>query len=237
KEDTFYPQKRFYQLRYALASNLCLKVEDYLSDKGECEGDDVANTLKVVDVEKNLSVIDNLIENEDTLEKQLMAKKYTLLYFTPEEAKAILEGVVSEQGKVIIFSPKKKETDKEKDYILIPQEGETNQTNPEKEESSSFYFDSEQVNVIYVTDVKKNLFHIDKLVEELNSPTSGSNLATRTFYIKEGSLENIATAIANIIGVPPEEIEGLQTKKSKWMEMQLGTPSIDVGNIGAIGKR
>jgi len=237
KEDTFYPQKRLYQLRYALASNLCLKVKDYLSDKGECEGDEVTNTLKVVDVKKNLSVIDNLIENEDTLEKQLMAKKYTLLYFTPEEAKAILEGVVSEQGKVTIFSPGKKETDKEKDYILIPQEGETNQTNPEKEESSSFYFDSEQVNVIYVTDVKKNLFHIDKLVEELNSPTLGSQLATRTFYIKEGSLENIATAIANIIGVSPEEIEGLQAKKSKWMEMQLGTPSIDVGNIGAIGKR
>ena len=166
-----------------------------------------------------------------------MTRIYNLRYFTPEEAKAMLEEVISKHGKVTIFSPEKEKSNEEKDYILIPQKKEDIQTNLEKKKSSSSYFNSKEETIVYVTDVQRNLSRIDKLVEQLNSPTWGSKLATRTFYIKEGSLENIAKAIANIIGVPPEKIEGLQAKKSKWMEMQLNTPKIDVGNLGTIGKK
>ncbi|MCD6317890.1 hypothetical protein J7M02_02355, partial [Candidatus Aerophobetes bacterium] len=211
-----------------------------LSDKGKCEVDKSNNTLNVVDVEKNLSIIDGIVKSEDTLGKQLVMRVYTLRYFTPEEAKATLEGVISEHGKVTILSSGKERSNKEKDYILIPQEKEDNQTNQAnfgKKELSSSYFNSKEATIVYVTDIQRNLSRIDKLVEQLNSPTWGSKLATRTFYIKEGSLENIAKAIANIIGVSPEKIEGLQAKKSKWMEMQLSTPQIDVGNLGTIGKK
>ena len=240
QKDIFIPEKRFYQLRFASASKLYLRIKKYLSDKGKCEVDKSNNTLDVVDVEKNLSIIDGIVKSEDTLEKQLVMRVYTLRYFTPEEAKATLEGVISEHGKVTILSSGKERSNKEKDYILIPQEKEDNQTNQAnfgKKELSSSYFNSKEATIVYVTDIQRNLSRIDKLVEQLNSPTWGSKLATRTFYIKEGSLENIAKAIANIIGISPEKIEGLQAKKSKWMEMQLSTPQIDVGNLGTIGKK
>jgi hypothetical protein len=75
------------------------------------------------------------------------------------------------------------------------------------------------------------------MIQEFNSPEWASKTVTRTFYIKEGSVERIALTIANMIGIPPEKIEGIQLRKISWMEMQLTSPSIDLGNIGAVGKK
>ena len=59
----------------------------------------------------------------------------------------------------------------------------------------------------------------------------------RTFYTKEGSLERIAIAIANMLGVKPEEIQGMELgeEKGKWMEMEVPSPSITLGTIGPGG--
>jgi len=61
--------------------------------------------------------------------------------------------------------------------------------------------------------------------------------AVRTFYIKEGSLERIAIAIANMLGVKPEEIQGMELKQEEgeWMEMEVPSLSINLGTIGPGG--
>lgn len=42
-----------------------------------------------------------------------------------------------------------------------------------------------------------------------------------------------------MLGVKPEEIQGLKVREGeiKWMEMNVATPAIELGNIGAVGKR
>ncbi len=157
----------------------------------------------------------------------------------PEEAKAILESKISEYGRIIIYSPEEKEEKKiEEDIISIPQEPKKNpKEDPKKEKISLSDLSSTNYPFIHVTALRKNFAEIDKLIEEFNSPEWASKEVTRTFYIKEGSLERIALAIASMIGLPPEKIEGLKLKKGAWIQMQLTSPTIDLGNIGAIGKR
>jgi len=73
----------------------------------------------------------------------------------------------------------------------------------------------------------------------MNSPSYGEQIATKTFYIKEGSLEQVAIAIANMLGISTDQIQGIKTgeEKVKWMKIEISPPSIDLGNIGALGKK
>jgi len=75
------------------------------------------------------------------------------------------------------------------------------------------------------------------LIEEFNSSEWASKDVTQTFYIKEGSVEKIALTIASMLGVSPDKIKGLKLKKGSWMQMQITSPTIDLGNIGAVGKK
>ncbi|GAG55230.1 unnamed protein product [marine sediment metagenome] len=89
-------------------------------------------------------------------------------------------------------------------------------------------------NIIYVTDLKRQILQIDEVVKEMN--VRAEEVAVRTFYIKEGSLERIAIAIANILGVKPEEIQGIELKEEegKWMQMSVPSLAIDLGKIGPV---
>ncbi len=170
------------------------------------------------------------------LDKQIMTKSYNLLYLSPLEAKTLLETKLSRYGRVIIpVIPEEKSENKE-EIVVIPQE------NPEEKQEVEIKSSQSSSSlglgpVIYVTELKKNFPQIDKIIEDFNSEQWASKMVTRTFYLKEGSLERIALAIANVLGVPPEKIEGINLKKVSWMEMQLTSPSIDLGNIGAVGKK
>ncbi len=88
--------------------------------------------------------------------------------------------------------------------------------------------------MIYITDLKRNVPQIEELVKEMNG--RAEEIAVRTFYIKEGSLERIAIAIANMLGVKPEEIQGIELKEEegKWMQMSVPSLAIDLGQIGPV---
>ncbi|GAH79473.1 unnamed protein product, partial [marine sediment metagenome] len=89
-------------------------------------------------------------------------------------------------------------------------------------------------NIIYVTDLKRNMPRIDQEIKKMNGRSEET--AVRTFYIKEGSLERIAIAIANMLGVKPEEIQGIELKEEegKWMQMSVPSLAIDLGKIGPV---
>ncbi|GAI27221.1 unnamed protein product, partial [marine sediment metagenome] len=117
-----------------------------------------------------------------------------------------------------------------RDYIIIPREGmdSTEETSPSENKTQV------EDNIIYVTDLKRQMPQIDEVVKEMNG--RAEEVAVRTFYIKEGSLERIAIAIANMLGVKPEEIQGIELKEEegKWMEMEVPSPSINLGTIGPV---
>ena len=234
KEDVFSPQKKIFKLRYASATSLSYKISDLLSDKGEVKVDKDTNSLFVVDTKKFLDKVSLVVEKEDRIERQLTTKKYNLLYLSAQEAKAILEPFISEFGRIIITPTSSERREKKEKVITIPQE-EPGKSTEEKETPSPF--SSQLQSVIYVTDLNKNLARIEKVIQELNSEVWASKVITRTFYIDKGSVERIALTIANMMGIPPEEVQGLQLKKGTWMQMQVSSPSIDLGNVGAIGKK
>ena len=237
--DSFKPKRRIYRIKFAPLSQLKREAKELLSDKGKVEIDEETNTLIVLDVEKNLKNVDELIDKVDVLSSQLITKRYFLKYLTSEKAKSYLQSVISEHGK--IFLPQVRDTEEEKEnvkenYIIIPQdksEGEI-KSKSQKENSSRKDRLYEDKNIIYVTDFKKNIPKIDEEILRLNSSFVGDEEDTETFYIKEGSLDNIAVTIANMIGVKPEDIEGMELTKEKiqWMKMNVPSPSINLGTIG-----
>jgi len=187
----------------------------------------------VVDVKKNLDHIDKLVKQIDTLKGQLVTKRFFLKYLTPQEAEFLLQGVISESGKIRLPHFENTESrSSTRDYIVIPQE---KMDSPEENNPSENKIDVEN-NIIYVTDLKRNMPQIEEVVKEMNGPSRAEEIATRTFYIKKGSLERIAIAIANMLGVPPEEIEGIELKKEegKWMQMNVPSLAIDLGKIGPV---
>jgi len=179
--------------------------------------------------------VDELIKKMDTLEGQLITKKYFLKYLSPSEAAFSLEDIITDYGKVQIPASKKEEKEKE-DYVVIPEESPSKPkgTGSKRDEAKTI-----ERNVIYVTDLKKNIPLIDQAIEKMNSPSYGEQIATKTFYIKEGSLEQVAIAIANMLGISTDQIQGIKTgeEKVKWMKIEISPPSIDLGNIGALGKK
>jgi len=233
KEDVFIPDKKTFTLKYASATYLSEKVSDLLSDEGQLKVDDVTNALFVVDAKKFIDKITNFIENEDKIENQIITKKYELLYLSVQEAKTILEPVISDFGNVTFDLFLEKKQNKDEDIVIVPQEESSKDVENKETTSASFLFPT----VMYVRDLKRNFPMIDKVVQELNSDIWASKMTTRTFYIDKGSVERIALTIANMIGVPIEEVEGLQLKEGGWMQMRIASPTIDLGNIGAIGKK
>jgi hypothetical protein len=91
--------------------------------------------------------------------------------------------------------------------------------------------------VVIVSDLKRYFPQIEEVVNELNSSIWADKMVTQTFYIDKGSVERIALTIANMIGVPSDKIEGLELPQGGWMQMKVASPTIDLGNIGAIGRK
>jgi len=245
-EDIFIPLKRTrtYEVKYASLSSLRDEVTDLLSEEGkkrlktiqDSDTED-SGTIVVEDVKKNLDRVYELVSREDTLEAQLIRRKrYVLKYLTPYEAKYYLEvnNVVSEYGK--IHPPKMREevetgnVNGKSNYIIIPQE---TVGNPEEIEVESTQVDllEEEENVIYITDLKRNIPRIDEAIKEMNSSSRAEEIISKTFYIREGSLERMAVAIANILGIKPGDIEGLEPK-GEWMQMEVPTLEINLGTVG-----
>jgi len=133
---------------------------------------------------------------------------------------------------------KKKEKKEEGGVVIIPQESANCESVTQREKAEILSNHSPDLQTtVYITDLKRNFPRIEKMLQELNSREWASKMVTRTFYIKEGSVERMALTIANMLGIPLEKVEGLELKKGTWMQIQLSSPSIDLGNIGAIGKK
>jgi len=254
--------EQHFLIKYVKMDEVLPLVEDALSSGGRLKVDPSRSILSVNDASYNLykieriikaadvfkpeekvytlryaiEKIDELVKKMDVLEDQLTTKRYFLKYLTPSEAAFFLEDVITEYGKIRLPEVKENLKNEEKDYIVIPQEKVSSSKSSSSQGGES---DVMSRSVIYVTDLKRNIPEIDRAIEEMNSASRANEITTKTFYVKEGSLEQIAVAIANIIGVKPEEIQGLKVGKEevKWMKMEVGTPSIDLGNIGAVGKK
>ncbi len=243
ERDVFVPLKKTYEIKFAPLSSLVEQIEDILSQEGKIlearEDSDTedSGTIVVEDVKKNLDRVKELVNREDTLEAQLIRRKrYVLKYLTPYEAKYYLEvnNVVSEHGK--IHPPKMREkvetgnVNDQSEYIIIPQE---TVENPEeiKVESAQADLPEGEENVIYITDLKRNIPKIDEAIEEMNGSSRAEEIISQTFYIREGSLERIALAMANILGINPGDIEGLEPK-GEWMQMEVPTLEINLGTVG-----
>ncbi|TKJ47762.1 hypothetical protein CEE34_01800 [Candidatus Aerophobetes bacterium Ae_b3a] len=236
--DVFIPLKKTYEIKFAPLSSLAEQIEDILSEEGKksLETREETDTIAVKDVKKNLDRIDKLISAKDTLEAQLITKRYVLKYLSAIEAKYYLEvnNMVSDDGEIRVPVVREKvEAGNVKDqseYIIIPQETVGNPKEI-KVESAQVDLPEEEENVIYITDLKRNISKIDEAIEEMNSPSRAEEIINRTFYIREGSLERIALAMANILGIEPDNIEGLEPK-GEWMQMEVPTLEINLGTVG-----
>ncbi|MCK4418608.1 hypothetical protein KAV79_02270 [Candidatus Aerophobetes bacterium] len=244
EEDIFTPQEKTYEIKFASLSSLAERAEDFLSEEGVIKIEEELSSFVVVDVEKNLEKIDNLVRKVDNLEAQLTIKKYSLRYLTPQEAKYHLQNIISEYGQIRLPEVEKEgagSVEDEKDYIIIPQEKiDSSEEEAQESEVDPEEIDLEEIeeNVIYITDLKKNISNLNQAIEEINGPSKAAEIIVKTFYIEGGSLERIAIAIANIIGVNPEDIQGIKVgEETEWIKMKVTSPTIDLGDIGAVGKK
>ncbi|MBA7659025.1 hypothetical protein ES703_66988 [subsurface metagenome] len=229
--DTFQPRKKVYKISFAPLSLVVERIEDLLSDQGKVDEQKETSSLVVIDVRKSLDYIDRLVKEIDTLEGQLVTRRFFLKYLTPQEAESELQDVISEYGKIRLPQTEAAQSrSSTRDYIIIPQEG---MGSPEESNPSDKKIGREN-NIIYVTDLKRNMPRIDQEIKKMNGRSE--EVAVRTFYIKEGSLERIAIAIANMLGVKPEEIQGIELKEEegKWMQMSVPSLTIDLGKIGPV---
>ncbi|MEE9191438.1 MAG: secretin N-terminal domain-containing protein [Candidatus Aerophobetes bacterium] len=255
QQDSFIPKKKTYRVRFASLKLAEEKAKELLSDKGRIvetpEPRDYVE-LVVSDVEKNLERIGEEIRKIDKLEIWERKREYTLeCYYTPEEVQHRLENVLTKtrdfEGKIIRL-PKARYTatqaQEEEEFILIPQEEgpierETVSERVLERQLSRFEGDEllsrekaeTEGNVIEVRDLERNIANIEKLIEEMNGKDAREEPITRTFYIKEGSLERMAVAMANILGINPDDIEGLEPE-GEWMEMRVSSLEIDLGTMG-----
>lgn len=245
EEDRFVPKKKRYRIRFAPLNLVAEKAEEVLSDKGELEIQEDTSSFLVTDVEKNLEKIEKLVSTIDNLEDQLITKKYFLTYLTPEEAHVSLQNVITSYGEIRLPRMRTvgEESQEKEEYILIPREEpvrretvservlERQLSEPGSEKLPSLEESEGEDNVIYVTDLKRNIPNIDALITYLNGAETAAQIITKTFYIKEGSLERMALAMANILGINPDDIEGLDPK-GEWMEMKVQTLEIELGTVG-----
>ena len=255
QQDSFIPKKKRYRVRFAPLKSAEEKAKELLSDEGRIvetqETRDYVD-LVVSDVEKNLERIGEEIRKIDKLEDWVVTREYTLeCYYTPEEVQHRLENVLTKtrdfEGKIIRL-PKARYTatraQEEEEFILIPQEEgpverETVSERILERQLSRFEGDEllsrekaeTEGNVIEVRDLERNVANIEKLIDELNGEDARKEPITKTFYIKEGSLERMALAMASILGISPDDIEGLEPG-GEWMQMEVPTLEINLGTVG-----
>jgi len=233
-----------YEIKFALASEVAEVIKTFLSLEGRLdEVNDKKNTLVISDKKINLEKIAKTIQEIDSSSLQLYIKEYTPKYLTPQQVKEALQlkNILSEHGQIYVPEVKEgagagsAETGSargEQNYIVIPQE---EIENTEKEESQEGKINPEENNVIYITVLKKNLPALEQAIEKIDRP---SQVITKTFFVLEGSLEYIVIAIANMIGVSPEDIQGIEIEEeTEWIKMKVTSPTIGLGDIGAVGKK
>ena len=245
QQDSFIPKKKRYRVRFAPLNLVAEKAEEILSDKGTLEIQEDTSSFVVSDVEKNLEKIEELVRKIDNLEDELVTKKYFLTYLTPEEAQPLLQGLITDYGEIRL--PKIRGTsegsEEKEGYIVIPQEEavgreavservlERQLSGPASEKVASLEESEKEGNVIYVTDLRRNSPNIDALITYLNGTETAAQIITKTFYVQEGSLERMALAMANILGISPDDIEGLGPER-EWMQMKVQTLEIELGTVG-----
>ena len=230
--------KKTYKSKYAPWSLLRQPVEGLLSDEGKLEVEEGISRFTIIDVRENLGKMDNLFREMDILANRLVEKRYLLKYLTPKEARnhLLLKNVISDYGDIRVPPVREKvEAGNVKDqseYIIIPQEIVED---PEeiKVKSTQVDLPEEEEDVIYITDLKRNIQKIDEAIEEMNGSSRAEEIINRTFYIQEGSLERMALAMANILGINPGDIEGLEPK-GEWLQMEV--PALEI-NLGTVGPR
>ena len=181
----------------------------------------------------------------DNLEDQLITKKYFLTYLTPEEAHVSLQNVITSYGEIRLPRMRTvgEESQEKEEYILIPREEpvrretvservlERQLSEPGSEKLPSLEESEKGGNVIYVTDLRRNIPNIDALITYLNGAETAAQIITKTFYVQEGSLERMAFAMASMLGIKSEDIEGLEPK-GEWMQMKVQTLEIELGTVG-----
>lgn len=237
--DVYRANMKIFPLKYALASTLTSSIDSLLSSEGSFQLDDATNTIMVSDRKEKIEEIAAFIAEKDTLEAQSTEEKYLLKYLGPEEAwnKLKFKNTVSKhasyEGGYSVGregSVEKKEV--ELDYIRIPREvvdnSETESVRAVVSSSEENVEDEQSVGYIIITDLKRNQQRIKEAIEEMNR---GEEIINRTFYIQEGSLERIAIAMANILGIDSGDIEGLEPK-GEWMRIEVPTPEINLGTLG-----
>jgi len=245
QQDSFIPKKKRYWVRFAPLRLLADRAEEMLSDKGTLEIEEDTSSFVVSDVEKNLEKIDRLVRKTDNLEDELVTKKYFLTYLTPEEVQPLLQGLITDYGEIDV--PRMHRTSErpqeEEEFILIPQEEpapretvservlERQLSEPASGKVLSLEESETEDNVIYVTDLKRNIGKIDELITGLNGAETAGEIITKTFYVQEGSVERMALAMANILGIEADDIEGLEPE-GEWMEMRVSSLEIDLGTMG-----
>jgi len=248
EEDTFIPKKKRYRVRFAPLKSAEEKARELLSDEGRIvETQETRDYVELVvsDVEKNLEKIGEEIRKIDKLEDWVVRKTYPLKYYTPEEARLFLQNVITSYGEIRLPRVRRGEeqSQEEEEYILIPREESSEReavresvldkelTELRSERVASLEEGEGEDNVIYVKDLKRNIANIKKLIEELNGEDAAKQPIIWTFYVKEGSLERMALAMANILGINPDDIEGLDPK-GEWMQMEVPTLEINLGTVG-----
>ena len=245
QQDSFIPKKKRYRIKFAPLRLLADKAQEMLSDKGTLEIEEDTSSFVVSDVQKNLEKIERLVRKTDNLEDELVTKKYFFVCLTPGEVQPLLQGLITDYGEIRL--PRMRGTSErpqeEGEFILIPQEEpaprgtvservlERQLSEPASGKVPSLEESETEDNVIYVTDLKRNIGKIDELITYLNGPETAGEIITRTFYIREGSLERIALAMASILGISPDDIEGL-TPEGEWMQMEVQTLEIELGTMG-----
>ena len=237
--DVYQPKKEIFTLEYVLPSAVRSLLMNYLGPKDSFEIDEQTNEIILNSDPYTSRKIRGLLDSLDTLETQLIEETYSLKYLTPQEAwdKLKFKNTVSkhasyEGGHSVGRERSVEKKEVEQDYVRIPREivdnSETESVRAVVSSSEENMKDKQSVGYISITDLKRNQQRIKEAIEEMNR---GEEIINRTFYIGEGSLERMALAMANILGINPEDIEGLEPK-GEWMKIEVPTPEINLGTLG-----
>ncbi|GAI17372.1 unnamed protein product, partial [marine sediment metagenome] len=230
--DVYQSKEEIFTLEYALASSVAPRLTNYLGPEDGFEINDQENEIIVSSDLYTLKKIKGLLDSLDTPEAQLTEETYPLKYLGPEEAwnKLDFKEMVSKHASYEVVdsyevekegSTERKEVEKE--YVRIPREivdnSETERVPTAVSSAEENMGDKQSVVYIVIRDLKRNQQKIREAIEEINR---GEEIINQTFYIEEGSLERIALAMANILGIEPGDIEGLEPK-GEWMQMEVPT--------------
>jgi len=238
--DVYRPQEEIFTLKYALASSVDSLLTNYLRPEDSFKINEQAKNEIIVSSDLyTLRKIRELLDSLDTLEAQLIEETYRLKYLSPEEVwnKLKFKNTVSkyasyEGGYSIVGERSVEKKEVEQDYVRVPMEvvdnSETESARTAVSSAEENIEDEQSVGYIMITDLKRNQQRTEEAIEEMNR---GEEIINQTFYIGEGSLERIALAMANILGIEPGDIEGLESK-GEWMKIEVPTPEISLGTLG-----